>query len=137
MLTSNRPDLPNRPPETDQGYISDHHLDRYEEWLDSKFRIPGTPFRIGLDGIIGLLPGIGDLTTTGISLLFIADAIKVGARKRVIARMLGNVALDLAVGLIPFMGDAADFIFKSNTRNLRLLKAERERLKRESWSAEC
>ena len=59
---------------------------------------------------------------------FVADAYKIGASKHVIAKMVGNVGLDFAVGLIPVVGDLADFAFKSNTKNLRLLKDERQRL---------
>lgn len=113
---------------THDGYLQDHHLDSLERWLDSGFRVPGTGYRFGLDGVIGLLPFVGDLTTTGMSVVFVADAYKIGASKRVIAKMIGNVGLDFAVGLIPVVGDLADFAFKSNTKNLRLLKEERARL---------
>ena len=110
------------------GYLQDHHLDYLERWLDSSFRVPGTDMRFGLDGIIGLLPVVGDVATTGMSVVFVADAYKIGASKHVIAKMVGNVGLDFAVGLIPVVGDLADFAFKSNTKNLRLLKEERQRL---------
>lgn len=110
------------------GYLQDHHLDYLERWLDSSFRVPGTDMRFGLDGIIGLVPVVGDVATTGMSVVFVADAYKIGASKRVIAKMMGNVGLDFAVGLIPVIGDLADFAFKSNTKNLRLLKEERQRL---------
>ncbi len=111
-----------------RGFLKDHHLDKYEEWLDAKFKLPGIGYRFGLDGVIGLVPVVGDLVTAGVSTVFIADAWKSGARKRVLAKMAGNVGLDFAVGTIPLVGDLFDFAFKSNTKNLRLLKAERERL---------
>ena len=112
-----------------EGYLHDHHLERYEEWLDAKFRLPFVGFRFGMDGVIGMIPFIGDLLTASVSTLFIADAFKRGARKRVIAKMAANVGIDFAVGAIPVVGDLFDFAFKSNTKNLRLLRAERDRLR--------
>ena len=114
--------------QTSDGYLADHHLERYEEWLDAKFRMPVIGVRFGLDGLIGLIPGIGDVVTAGVSSVFIADAWKRGARKRVMAKMLANVGIDFAVGTIPLVGDIFDFAFKSNTKNLRLLRDERARL---------
>jgi hypothetical protein len=111
-----------------KGFLSEHHLDRYENWLDSRLRIPGTNFTFGLDGIIGLVPVVGDIAGAGISAVFIADAWKMGARKRVLARMAGNVGLDLTLGAIPLVGDLFDFVFKSNVKNLKLHRAERQRL---------
>lgn len=112
--------------------LSDKTLEHYERWLDSKFRLPGTSFRFGLDGLIGLIPGVGDLLTTGISAVFVVDAIKSGARKRTIGHMAANVGMDFAVGLVPIVGDLFDFAFKSNTKNLRLLQKEREHLRTRS-----
>ena len=112
--------------------LSDKTLEHYEQWLDAKFQLPGTRFRFGLDGIIGLIPVIGDLLTTGISALFVVDAIKPGARKHTIGRMLANVVVDLLIGLIPIVGDLFDFAFKSNTKNLNLLKTERAHLRARS-----
>lgn len=113
------------------GILEDHHLDRVEEWLDTKFRVPVIGYRFGLDGVIGLIPGIGDAVTAATSLVFITDAWKMGARKRVLARMSANLGLDFAVGLVPVVGDILDFAFKSNVKNLALLKAERARLRHE------
>ena len=114
-----------------RGFLKDHHLVALEQWLDSKFRVPGLGIRFGLDGLIGLIPGVGDLATTGMSAVFVADALKMGARKRVVAKMAANVALDMTLGAIPVVGDLFDFAFRSNTKNLALLKIERERLARE------
>ncbi len=111
------------------GFISTSMLERYEEWLDSKFRFPGTDFRFGTDGLIGLIPGVGDLATTGISMVFLADAWKSGARKRTLLKMASNIGIDFFAGAIPVVGDLLDFAFKSNTKNLRLLKQEREHLR--------
>ncbi|MEM8750658.1 MAG: DUF4112 domain-containing protein [Pseudomonadota bacterium] len=111
------------------GFLHDHHLETYEQWFDSKFRLPGTSINFGLDGLIGLVPVVGDIATTGVSAIFLADAIKGGARKRTLAKMVANMAIDFTVGSIPLVGDFFDFAFKSNTKNLALLRAERAHLK--------
>ena len=114
-----------------RGFLEDHHLERVEGWLDTKFRLPVIGYRFGLDGLIGLIPGVGDGLTAATSAVFIADAWKMGARKRVMGRMLVNVGLDFAVGLVPVVGDLLDFAFKSNVKNLALLREERARLREE------
>lgn len=111
-----------------EGYLADHQLDRLEYWLDERFRLPIIGSRIGADGIVGLVPVVGDVFTTGLSAIFIADAMKMGARKTVIARMVGNVAVDFILGAIPLVGDLFDFFFKSNRANLKLLREEKQRL---------
>ena len=118
-------------PPPPRGFLEDHHLERVESWLDTKFRLPVVGYRFGLDGVVGLIPGVGDTLTAATSGVFIADAWKMGARKRTLARMAANVGLDFAVGLVPVVGDLLDFAFKSNVKNLRLLKEEREHLRRE------
>lgn len=90
-------------------------------WLDERFRIPGTRIRVGLDGIAGLIPGVGDAATTLIALYIVAEGYRIGLPGKVIARMLGNVGLDFVVGSIPLLGDVFDIAFKANRRNLRLL----------------
>ncbi len=101
-----------------------HRLKRLSNLLDSRFRVPGTNWRFGLDGIVGLVPGVGDAAGALISLYIVAEAWRLGVRKRTIARMLGNVALDSLFGAVPLAGDLFDFIWKSNARSLRL--AERD-----------
>ena len=118
-------------PPVPEGFLKDHHLERVESWLDTKFRVPVIGYRFGLDGVIGLIPGVGDALTAGTSGVFIADAWKMGARKRTLAKMAANLGLDFAVGLVPVVGDLLDFAFKSNVKNLRLLREEREHLRRE------
>lgn len=103
-------------------------LERLAEWLDSKFAIPGTDLRFGLDGIVGLIPGVGDLSTFAVSLYLILEALDMGARKRIVVCMLWNAGIDAAIGAIPVIGDLFDFIHKANTKNIRLLIAEHERL---------
>lgn len=112
-----------------RGFLRDHHLVELERWLDAKFTLPGTSIRFGLDGLIGLIPVIGDATTTAMSAVFIADAWKMGARKRILARMGANVLLDSTIGAIPIVGDLFDFAYRANTKNLALLKQERDRMR--------
>jgi hypothetical protein len=89
---------------------------------DSAIRIPGTSFRIGLDGLIGLIPGIGDAAGVLISFFIIWRGAASGASSLVLARMIANVALDSIVGAVPVLGDFFDFAFRSNEKNLRLLE---------------
>jgi hypothetical protein len=97
-------------------------LDALAQLMDNAFVIPGLNRRVGLDAVIGLVPGIGDAVTTLIQGYVIWEARRLGAPKTLIARMIGNVALDGLVGLIPFAGDAFDAVFKANIRNVKLLR---------------
>ena len=100
-------------------------LDQVEliAWLlDNSIPIPGTGRRIGLDGIIGLVPGVGDLLGAGISVLVVIRAAQFNLPRIVLVRMLANVALDLGIGAIPVVGDAFDLWFKASTRNLDLMR---------------
>ena len=90
--------------------------------LDVAFIVPGTKVRYGIDGLIGLIPVIGDIITTAISLWLVKEARALGAPWHVTARMLGNVAVDGVVGLVPLAGDAFDVMFRANMRNVRLLR---------------
>lgn len=90
--------------------------------LDNSIPIPGTGRRIGLDGIIGLLPGFGDLISGGLGILVVARAAHLGLPRIVLARMLANVAIDFTVGAIPLAGDAFDFWYKAHARNVGLLR---------------
>lgn len=92
--------------------------------LDNQFQIPGTSIRVGLDGILGLIPGIGDTISVGLSLLILAEAVQLHVRKRTLAKMAGNIALDWVIGLVPLVGDAFDILYKANMRNLALLEAD-------------
>lgn len=94
---------------------------RLAYWLDDRFRIPGTGRRVGLDGLVGLIPGIGDTATTLVAAYIVAEAARLGVPKRTIARMLANVGVDFAIGLVPLIGDLADLTWKANRRNARLL----------------
>jgi len=90
--------------------------------LDTAFEIPGTRIRIGLDAILGLIPGAGDVLSAALGSYIVMAAVRAGAPAPVIARMLGNVALDTAVGSIPVLGDLFDIAFKSNMRNAGMLE---------------
>lgn len=91
------------------------------DWLDTRFVIPGTNLRFGFDSIIGLVPGIGDLITTVLGAYIVVRARELGAPPLLIARMIGNLAIDSIVGAVPVFGDIFDFAFKSHVRNVRLL----------------
>jgi Domain of unknown function (DUF4112) len=95
---------------------------RLAYWLDDRFRIPGTSRRVGLDGLLGLIPGIGDTATTLVAAYIVIEAARMGVPKRTIARMLGNVGVDYVIGLVPLAGDLADLAWKANRRNARLLQ---------------
>ena len=90
--------------------------------MDVAFVIPGTKVRYGIDGLIGLIPIVGDLLTTAMSLWLVREARALGAPRYLVARMLGNVALDGVVGIVPFVGDAFDVMFRANMRNIRILR---------------
>ncbi|MGY8711830.1 DUF4112 domain-containing protein [Bradyrhizobium sp. 18BD] len=90
--------------------------------LDVAFILPGTNIRYGIDGLIGLIPVVGDIITTAISLWLVREARALGAPWYITARMLGNVAVDGVVGIVPFAGDAFDVMFRANMRNVRLLR---------------
>ena len=95
---------------------------RWVGWLlDSSIPIPGTRFRLGIDQIIGLVPGVGDLIGGFLSLYIILEASRIGAPRGVLARMGWNVAVDTLVGEVPVLGDLFDIGFKANIRNLALL----------------
>jgi hypothetical protein len=84
--------------------------------------VPGTNVRYGLDGLIGLIPVVGDIVTTAIALWIVREARALGAPRWLVTRMLANVALDGAVGIVPVLGDAFDVAFKANVRNVRMLR---------------
>lgn len=105
-------------------------LERLAELLDHRFAIPGVGWRFGLDGMLGLIPGIGDAAGGLISLYLVNEARRHGAPWPLLARMLGNVGLDLVLGAIPLIGDLFDFAFKANHRNVKLLRRHLQRRER-------
>ena len=97
-------------------------LDAIAKLLDVAFIVPGTKFRYGIDGLIGLIPVVGDIITTAISLWLVREARALGAPWHITARMLANVAVDGVVGMVPVAGDAFDVMFRANVKNVRLLR---------------
>jgi Domain of unknown function (DUF4112) len=89
--------------------------------LDDRFRVPGTSYRIGLDGLIGLVPGIGDAATTLLALYIVLEARRLGVPATKLGRMGLNVGLDAVLGAVPLVGDLFDVAWKANRRNLGLL----------------
>jgi hypothetical protein len=96
-------------------------LQRLAYWLDDRFVIPGTRWRVGLDGLVGLLPGVGDTATAALSLYIIFEALRLGVPRPVVQRMLINIGIDYAAGLVPLAGDLFDVGWKANRRNIRLV----------------
>jgi hypothetical protein len=90
-------------------------------WLDAGIRIPGTNLRFGLDPILGLIPGGGDAAGAVLAGWILVEAVRMGASRATVLRIAGNVALDAAVGAVPFIGDIFDFAWKANLRNVALL----------------
>ena len=95
---------------------------RLARLLDSRFRVPGTDLRFGVDGVLGLVPGVGDAAGLALSTYVIVQAVGLGARGATVGRMVANVALDAVFGTIPVLGWAFDFWFKANDRNIALLE---------------
>jgi len=95
--------------------------------LDNAFGVPGTNWRFGWDSLIGLIPGGGDLATALLASYIVAEAAQLGVPRRVLWRMLANIAIDLAGGAVPFAGDVFDFAFKANRKNLKLVEKHLER----------
>lgn len=110
-----------KPSETEQRAIL-ARLDKFSRFTDSSIGLPFTRFKIGVEPIIGLLPGIGDVVGLAMSSYVLLEAQRAGASKEVKRRMLRNIGIDFVGGLIPVVGDAFDAVYKANSRNTRLLK---------------
>jgi hypothetical protein len=97
-------------------------LEAMEGMLERMFVVPGINRPVGLDSIVGLVPVVGDVITASMGAWLVWEARNLGMSKFQLVRMAGNVGVDTALGAIPFVGDLFDFVFRSNTRNLRILK---------------
>ncbi|HEX5387187.1 MAG TPA: DUF4112 domain-containing protein [Gemmatimonadales bacterium] len=97
-------------------------LERASWLLDNAVRIPFTRFRIGLDPLLGLVPGVGDAIGAAISGWIVVEAARFGVSRSMLLRMLGNIAMDTIVGSVPGIGDLFDFAWKSDAMNLALLR---------------
>lgn len=98
-------------------------VEMLEMLLERSLVIPGTRYAVGLDAIVGLIPGIGDVITAAMGAYIVWEGRNLGLPKWKLARMAGNILFDTAVGAIPLAGDAFDVLFRSNTRNLKIIKA--------------
>jgi hypothetical protein len=96
-------------------------------FMDSAVKIPGTSKTIGADAVMSFVPGVGSLAASGISLYVMAEALRHGAPKGILARMAGNIAADTLLGAIPVIGFLFDMFFKANQRNLNLLRGHLQR----------
>lgn len=97
-------------------------VEAMERLLERTFVIPGINQPVGLDFLIGLVPVVGDVVATAMGSWLVWEARNLGMSKLQMARMIGNVGVDTVLGLVPLVGDAADFFFRSNTRNLRIIR---------------
>lgn len=97
-------------------------IEAMERLLEGVFTVPGTSRRFGLDTVIGLVPVVGDLVTAAMGAWIIWEARNLGMSKWQLTRMAGNVGFDTLVGAVPLLGDVFDFFYKSNTKNLRIIK---------------
>jgi len=102
-------------------------IEAMERLLEGLFVIPGINRRVGLDAIIGLVPGIGDLITGAMGMWIVWEARNLGMPRWQLARMSANVGIDSLLGMIPLVGDLFDFVFKSNSYNLRIIKKHLDR----------
>lgn len=126
-------DYPHRFKAADGTYTSEtqrrlHRVDKIAWVMDAAVRIPGTKIRLGLDSVIGLIPGIGDIASIAIGAVLFREAVKLEASAGTLIKMVGNLAVDALVGIIPIFGDLFDVAFRANARNAKLLaKHVRER----------
>jgi len=97
-------------------------VEAMERLLERGFTLPGTNRQFGLDAILGLVPIVGDLAAAALGSWLVWEARNLGLSRFQLARMMGNVGFDAVLGFVPLIGDAADLMFRSNTRNLRIIR---------------
>lgn len=97
-------------------------IERLAYLMDESIALPGTDKRIGLEALLGLIPGLGDLATAVISLHIISEAKKLGVPKTIVSKMIWNVVVDTVVGAVPGVGDVFDAFWKANRKNIELVK---------------
>ena len=102
-------------------------IEMMEAVLEGLFVIPGTKHRVGMDSLIGLVPVVGDIATAAMGAWIVWEARNLGLSKWQLTRMAANVGVDTLVGAIPFAGDIFDFLYKSNTKNLRITRKHLDR----------
>lgn len=116
-------------------HTASREIRRLSWLLDESIRLPGG-YRVGLDGIVGLIPGLGDAFGLVASSYILMRARHFGVPRVVMTRMIGNVALEAVIGAIPILGDLFDFVFKANSRNMALMEqflVDERRTQRSSW----
>jgi NAD/NADP transhydrogenase beta subunit len=116
-----------------QSWFADENLDLLSHLLDDWFRLPGTSIRFGLDGIIGLIPGLGDILAGLASCIIVIAAWFRGVPYVALIRMVVNLAIDVLIGAIPFIGDAFDIAFKANRRNYALMMRHLRQPRIHTW----
>jgi hypothetical protein len=115
------------------GVFRDENLDLLSKVLDTWFRVPGTNIRFGLDGIVGFFPGVGDLLGGLASCIIVLAAYIRGVPLVTVARMVANLAIEVVVGLVPFLGNLFDIGWRANRRNYHLLERSLTAVQRDTW----
>src|ERR1700677_3715753 len=132
ILPPQRPGSPSRFQKAN-GFFADENLDLLAHVLDDWFRIPGTSIRFGLDGIIGLVPWLGDILGGLASLVIVFAAWVRGVPYITLVRMVVNIGIEVLMGTIPLLGDAFDIAWKANRRNYALIVRHLEQPRRQTW----
>ena len=120
----------------DGGVLRDENLDMLSHLLDDFIRIPGTSIRFGLDGIVGFIPGVGDLIGGVASTVLILAAWARGVPKITLLRMVANVGIEVVLGTVPVLGDMFDIAWRANRRNYALMTGSADepvKVERRSW----
>ncbi|MDX6458213.1 MAG: hypothetical protein QOJ51_1488 [Acidobacteriaceae bacterium] len=115
------------------GLFADENLDVLSHLLDDWFRVPGTSIRFGLDGIIGLVPGLGDIIGGLASTIIVVAAWVRGVPYVTLLRMVVNIGIEVLLGTIPLLGDAFDIAWKANRRNYALVVRHLQQSRRQTW----
>ena len=102
-------------------------IEAMEKLLEGMFTVPGTNYRIGLDAILGVIPVAGDVISAALGTWMVWEARNLGMSKVQLARMIGNVGFDTVIGAVPLVGDLFDVAFRSNRRNLRIIRRHLDR----------
>ncbi len=100
----------------------EENLETLSRYLDGLFKVPGVGWKFGLDSLIGLIPNVGDISTSLVSFYILVAGVRYGVPKITLLRMAFNIGLDYVVGSIPFIGDAFDFFWKANKQNMDLIR---------------
>ena len=115
------------------GVFRDENLDLLSRVLDTWFRIPGTNIRVGLDGIIGFVPGVGDFLAGAASCIIVLAAFVRGVPLVTVARMVVNLVIEVGIGMVPVLGNLFDIGWRANRRNYHLLEQSLAGARRDTW----